>query len=69
VYPQDPECVCGHAGALHGFGRRGGQTVRTACSASTCDCSRYATNPVPPVEHRCPTCGAHWNAIEAARIQ
>lgn len=42
LYPVDPPCACSHEAVLHAIGRRGGQSVRTACSTSGCECLRYA---------------------------
>ena len=71
VYPTEPRCGrqgCGHSAAFHALGRRAGmasQWIRTACSNSGCECSRYV--PGEPEPERCRCCGAPWNPIEAAR--
>jgi hypothetical protein len=57
-------CVCGCTAAVHAPGRRGGQSVRTYCYNSRCDCRLYVAQRTAQPD-RCPTCGAHLSAIAA----
>ncbi len=41
---EDPQCTCGHLMTVHAIGTRGSIKVRTACSASTCQCRIYQEN-------------------------
>lgn len=68
AYPASRMCAvdgCGHDELFHALNDR--RTARTTCSAWGCDCAKFQPGPVAE-EKRCPTCHAHWDAIEAARL-
>lgn len=61
VYPPLHRCdACTHLETVHQLdkGRRRG------CHTSKCPCAGFVPG---PVQDRCPTCGATWDALEAAR--